>query len=122
MQKCPEEIVEKARHAVMRLDPVGCGAHDVKECLLVQLEVRGETDRDRRDAEVSRRDRRKSTPRGDATRPRWLRCARCEGVFVGATRSARRNGSTRATFDQRPLRGSTTTSSAASFETDWRRR
>src|ERR1041385_1985114 len=45
MQKCPEEIVEKARHAVMRLDPVGCGAHDVKECLLVQLEVRGETDR-----------------------------------------------------------------------------
>src|ERR1043166_8344879 len=45
MQKCPEEIVEKARHAVMRLDPVGCGAHDVKECLLVQLEVRGETER-----------------------------------------------------------------------------
>jgi len=30
---------------VMRLDPVGCGARDVKECLLVQLEVRGETDR-----------------------------------------------------------------------------
>jgi RNA polymerase sigma-54 factor len=29
----------------MRLDPVGCGAHDVKECLLVQLEVRGETER-----------------------------------------------------------------------------
>src|ERR1041384_7294663 len=45
MQKCPEEIVEKARHAVMRLDPVGCGAHDVKECLLVQLEVRGESER-----------------------------------------------------------------------------
>src|ERR1051326_575827 len=45
MQKCPEEIVEKARHAVMRLDPVGCGPRDVKECLLVQLEVRGESDR-----------------------------------------------------------------------------
>src|SRR6185369_5638833 len=40
-----EELVEKARQAVMKLDPVGCGARDVKECLLVQLEVRGETDR-----------------------------------------------------------------------------
>jgi RNA polymerase sigma-54 factor len=29
----------------MRLDPVGCGARDVKECLIVQLEVRGESDR-----------------------------------------------------------------------------
>ena len=45
MQKCPEEIVEQARQVVMRLDPIGCGAHDVKECLLVQLEVRGESDR-----------------------------------------------------------------------------
>jgi RNA polymerase sigma-54 factor len=41
----PEEIVEHARQAVMRLDPVGCGARDVKECLLVQLEVRNESDR-----------------------------------------------------------------------------
>jgi len=41
----PEELVEQARQTVMRLDPVGCGARDVKECLLVQLEVRGETDR-----------------------------------------------------------------------------
>lgn len=40
-----EETVERARQAVMRLDPVGCGARDVKECLLVQLEVRGENDR-----------------------------------------------------------------------------
>jgi len=40
-----EEIVEQARQAVMRLDPVGCGARDVKECLLVQLEVRNESDR-----------------------------------------------------------------------------
>ena len=40
-----EETVEQARQAVMRLDPVGCGARDVRECLLVQLEVRGESDR-----------------------------------------------------------------------------
>ncbi|HUS09178.1 MAG TPA: RNA polymerase factor sigma-54 [Pyrinomonadaceae bacterium] len=40
-----EDTVEKARQAVMRLDPVGCGARDVKECLLVQLEVKGESDR-----------------------------------------------------------------------------
>jgi RNA polymerase sigma-54 factor len=40
-----EETVEKARQAIMQLDPVGCGARDVKECLLVQLEVRGESDR-----------------------------------------------------------------------------
>jgi RNA polymerase sigma-54 factor len=39
------ETVEIARQAVMRLDPVGCGARDVRECLLVQLEVRGESDR-----------------------------------------------------------------------------
>src|SRR4029450_6531579 len=45
MEKCPEEIVEEARQAVMRLDPVGCGARDVRECLLVQLEVLGEKDR-----------------------------------------------------------------------------
>jgi RNA polymerase sigma-54 factor len=40
-----EETVEQARQAVMRLDPIGCGARDVRECLLVQLEVRGESDR-----------------------------------------------------------------------------
>jgi len=40
-----EETVEAARQAVMRLDPVGCGARDVRECLLVQLEVKGESDR-----------------------------------------------------------------------------
>ena len=40
-----EEMVEQARQAVMRLDPVGCGARDVRECLLVQLDVRGEQDR-----------------------------------------------------------------------------
>ena len=41
----PEETVEKARQLVMRLEPVGCGTRDVRECLLVQLEVRGETER-----------------------------------------------------------------------------
>jgi RNA polymerase sigma-54 factor len=39
------ETVEEARQAVMHLDPVGCGARDVRECLLVQLEVKGEKDR-----------------------------------------------------------------------------
>ena len=41
----PEETVERARQAVMRLDPLGCGARDVRECLLVQLEARKETER-----------------------------------------------------------------------------
>ncbi|MDT5060417.1 MAG: polymerase sigma-54 factor [Acidobacteriota bacterium] len=40
-----EELVEEARHAVMRLDPTGCGARDVRECLLVQLETRGMSER-----------------------------------------------------------------------------
>lgn len=40
-----EAMVEQARQAVMRLDPLGCGARDVRECLLVQLEVAGDTDR-----------------------------------------------------------------------------
>jgi RNA polymerase sigma-54 factor len=38
------EQVERARQIVLRLDPVGCGARDVRECLLVQLEARGEAD------------------------------------------------------------------------------
>jgi RNA polymerase sigma-54 factor len=40
-----EELVEEARQAVIRLDPVGCGARDVRECLLIQLEMRGESER-----------------------------------------------------------------------------
>ena len=36
------EIVEKAREVVMGLDPVGCGAFDVRECLLAQLKSEGE--------------------------------------------------------------------------------
>src|SRR4029079_5547221 len=38
VEKIPIETIERARQVVMRLDPVGCGARDVKECLLVQLE------------------------------------------------------------------------------------
>jgi len=45
MEKVSDEVVERARQEIMRLDPVGCGARDVKECLLVQLEVLGETER-----------------------------------------------------------------------------
>jgi RNA polymerase sigma-54 factor len=45
VEKIPLETIERARQMLMRLDPVGCGARDVKECLLVQLEVLGETDR-----------------------------------------------------------------------------
>lgn len=36
------ETVEIARQAVMKLDPVGCGAFNVNECLLAQLESAGE--------------------------------------------------------------------------------
>lgn len=39
---CSEEIVEQSRQVIMRLDPVGCGVRDIRECLLVQLEVNGE--------------------------------------------------------------------------------
>ncbi|HEY9405428.1 MAG TPA: RNA polymerase factor sigma-54 [Pyrinomonadaceae bacterium] len=35
------EAVEDARRIVLSLDPVGCGARDVRECLLVQLEAMG---------------------------------------------------------------------------------
>jgi RNA polymerase sigma-54 factor len=45
MENVSVETVERARQEVMRLDPVGCGARDVKECLLVQLEVLGQSDR-----------------------------------------------------------------------------
>lgn len=39
---CSLEFVAKARKIVMFLEPVGCGARTVKECLLVQLEANGE--------------------------------------------------------------------------------
>src|SRR5260221_1192176 len=38
-----DEIGERARAIVMTLEPVGCGARDVRECLLSQLEGRAET-------------------------------------------------------------------------------
>lgn len=39
---CTEEAVEEARQIVLMLDPVGCGARNVKECLLAQLRSNGE--------------------------------------------------------------------------------
>jgi RNA polymerase sigma-54 factor len=38
---CAAERVEEARQIVLHLDPVGCGARDARECLLVQLKVLG---------------------------------------------------------------------------------
>jgi len=40
-----EELVEQARLVVMGLEPVGCATRDVRECLLAQLEARGEAER-----------------------------------------------------------------------------
>src|SRR5437762_3435122 len=40
-----EEVVEQARAIVKRLEPIGCGARHVRECLMAQLEARGETER-----------------------------------------------------------------------------
>lgn len=37
MCDCTTDQVERARQVVMNMDPVGCGARDVKECLLAQL-------------------------------------------------------------------------------------
>jgi RNA polymerase sigma-54 factor len=39
------EVVETARRAVQRLDPVGCASRDVRECFVVQLEQQGHGDR-----------------------------------------------------------------------------
>jgi RNA polymerase sigma-54 factor len=38
---CAVESVEEARQIVLHLDPVGCGARDARECLLVQLKALG---------------------------------------------------------------------------------
>ena len=40
-----DATVERARAIVMTLEPVGCGARDVRECLLAQLQSWGETER-----------------------------------------------------------------------------
>lgn len=42
MTGCEPEAVEEARKIVLQLDPVGCGARDVRECLVAQLESQGE--------------------------------------------------------------------------------
>jgi RNA polymerase sigma-54 factor len=42
--ECSFEIAETARQAVLAFDPVGCGALDVKDCLLAQLAVNGQQD------------------------------------------------------------------------------
>ncbi|MGB7923030.1 MAG: RNA polymerase factor sigma-54 [Pyrinomonadaceae bacterium] len=42
MGRWSEETVEAARRAVMQLEPVGCGARGVRECLLVQIQAQGE--------------------------------------------------------------------------------
>lgn len=42
LSDCSVAKAERARQLVMGLEPVGCGARDVKECLLVQLEANGE--------------------------------------------------------------------------------
>ncbi len=44
MLSCSVETVEKAREVVLNLDPVGCGALDVKDCLLAQLRAAGHGD------------------------------------------------------------------------------
>ncbi len=41
----PEDVVEQARRTVMMLEPTGCGAREVRECLLIQLEQLGAGDR-----------------------------------------------------------------------------
>jgi len=41
---CEPETAERARQTVMTLEPVGCGAFDVRECLLVQLQQKSEGD------------------------------------------------------------------------------
>jgi RNA polymerase sigma-54 factor len=40
--QCSAEITEKARQIVLKMEPVGCGARTVQECLLAQLEANGE--------------------------------------------------------------------------------
>src|SRR5215213_4012645 len=42
LSRCSAERVEEARQLLLQLDPVGCGARDARECLLVQLKVMGD--------------------------------------------------------------------------------
>ncbi len=45
LEKLPVETMESARQFVLQLEPVGCGAKDVRECLIAQLKSKGEDDR-----------------------------------------------------------------------------
>lgn len=42
LARCSMEKAERARRIVMTIEPVGCGAFDVRECLIAQLEGKGE--------------------------------------------------------------------------------
>ncbi|NNE67296.1 MAG: RNA polymerase factor sigma-54 [Pyrinomonadaceae bacterium] len=42
MCSVPDHVVEQARQVVLKLDPIGCGAVDIRDCLLAQLEANGE--------------------------------------------------------------------------------
>lgn len=42
LSNCSLDLAERAKQIVLGLEPVGCGALDVKECLLAQLEANGE--------------------------------------------------------------------------------
>lgn len=42
LAECSIETAEAAKQAVLNLEPVGCGAFDVKECLLAQLAANGD--------------------------------------------------------------------------------
>ena len=44
LSDCTVETAEAARQIVLNLEPVGCGAFDVKDCLLAQLEANDEGD------------------------------------------------------------------------------
>src|SRR5258705_7335773 len=41
---CPPDLCEKVLKAIQALEPVGVGARDLRECLLIQLEARHEKD------------------------------------------------------------------------------
>lgn len=44
LAECSQETAETARQIVLNLEPVGCGALDVKECLHAQLAANGQKD------------------------------------------------------------------------------
>ncbi|MGI8813355.1 MAG: RNA polymerase factor sigma-54 [Pyrinomonadaceae bacterium] len=44
LAECSLEIAESARQIVLNLEPVGCGAFDVKDCLIAQLNAQGDAE------------------------------------------------------------------------------